>query len=65
MTDRGAGPPRSRTGEKPEVPVECLPQGADISHVTGREAVDDIATLEHFTRFARPSGPSALSGPRG
>ncbi|MFF9765189.1 acetoacetate--CoA ligase [Streptomyces sp. NPDC014636] len=49
--------PHTRTGKKLEVPVKRLLQGADIDQVAGREAVDDIAALEYFTRFARPSAP--------
>ncbi|MFJ9173679.1 acetoacetate--CoA ligase [Streptomyces sp. NPDC102360] len=45
--------PHTRTGKKLEIPVKRLLQGADISQVASREAVDDIAALEYFTRFAR------------
>ncbi|MFB7087849.1 acetoacetate--CoA ligase [Streptomyces sp. NPDC056296] len=56
--------PHTRTGKKLEVPVKRLLQGTDIDQVAGREAVDDIAALEYFTRFVRPSantGPTAHS----
>ncbi|GAA3290511.1 hypothetical protein GCM10020295_05140 [Streptomyces cinereospinus] len=44
--------PHTRTGKKLEVPVKRLLQGATVDQVAGREAVDDIAALEYFTRFA-------------
>ncbi len=44
--------PHTRTGKKLEVPVKRLLQGAPPHQVAGREAVDDPAALEYFTRFA-------------
>ncbi|MEU3296995.1 acetoacetate--CoA ligase [Streptomyces longwoodensis] len=44
--------PHTRTGKKLEIPVKRLLQGARVDQVAGREAVDDIAALEYFTRFA-------------
>ncbi len=44
--------PHTRTGKKLEVPVKRLLQGADLAQVASREAVDDIAALEYFTRYA-------------
>ncbi|MFD5987708.1 hypothetical protein [Streptomyces cyaneofuscatus] len=44
------------------MPVKRLLQGAGLHQVAGRDAVDGIAALRYFTRFARPStamGPSA------
>ncbi|MFJ4771113.1 acetoacetate--CoA ligase [Streptomyces uncialis] len=49
--------PRTRTGKKLEVPVKRLLQGAPLSQVVSREAVDDFDALAYFTRFA-PPGPS-------
>lgn len=50
--------PHTRTGKKLEVPVKRLLQGAPLEKVAGREAVDDIKTLEYFTRFTpAPSLP--------
>lgn len=45
--------PHTRTGKKLEVPVKRLLQGASVSQVAGREAVDDIDALAYFSRFAR------------
>lgn len=55
--------PHTRTGKKLEVPVKRLLQGAGIDQVAGREAVDDIAALEYFTRFAPSPGGTAPSAP--
>ncbi|MGW1295415.1 acetoacetate--CoA ligase [Streptomyces sp. NPDC002533] len=53
--------PHTRTGKKLEVPVKRLLQGATVDQVAGREAVDDIAALEFFTRFARsPHRPEGV-----
>ncbi|MFC8452103.1 acetoacetate--CoA ligase [Kitasatospora sp. NPDC057223] len=49
--------PHTRTGKRMEVPVKRLVQGAPISQVAGREAVDDFDALAYFTRFAGGAPP--------
>ncbi len=55
--------PHTRTGKKLEVPVKRLLQGTDITKVAGREAVDDFAALEYFTRYARPADDPERASP--
>ncbi|MGW5639664.1 acetoacetate--CoA ligase [Streptomyces sp. NPDC003832] len=56
--------PHTRTGKRLEVPVKRLLQGSDLRRVAGREAVDDIAALEYFTRFA-PTARTARTAATG
>ena len=53
--------PHTRTGKKLEVPVKRLLQGASISEVVSREAVDDFEALAYFTRFAQPAASVSVN----
>jgi acetoacetyl-CoA synthetase len=46
------GIPHTRTGKKLEVPVKRLLQGAPIERALARDAVDDLALLDFYTRLA-------------
>lgn len=48
--------PHTRSGKKLEVPVKRIIQGRPLGQVAGRDAIDDYAALEHFTRFV--GGPA-------